>query len=41
MIMVMAPHRKHQTQPARPRRADSETDTVAEAEPEASEQASA
>ncbi|HEX3706021.1 MAG TPA: translation initiation factor IF-3 [Mycobacteriales bacterium] len=41
MIMVMAPHRKHQTQPARPRRAESATDTDVETEPEASEQATA
>jgi translation initiation factor IF-3 len=39
MIMVMAPHRKHQTQPARARRADSEADSDAEAGPEAPEQA--
>ena len=39
MIMVMAPHRKHQTQPARARRADSDADTDAEAGPEAPEQA--
>ncbi|HVW79711.1 MAG TPA: translation initiation factor IF-3 [Mycobacteriales bacterium] len=37
MIMVMAPHRKHQTQPARARRADSEADS--DAGPEAPEQA--
>ncbi|HEX3900159.1 MAG TPA: translation initiation factor IF-3, partial [Mycobacteriales bacterium] len=39
MIMVMAPHRKHQTQPARARRADNEADIPAEGGPEAPEQA--
>ncbi len=39
MIMVMAPHRKHQAQPARARRADSEAASNADAGPEAPEQA--